>query len=342
MIVGQGNVALDVARTLLTDIDVLRKTDITEYALERLSRSRVKNIHIVGRRGPVQAAFTIKEIRELLQLPNTSFTPLPESLFPSDFGLLPRPQRRLLELLKKGAPAKTNISKSWSLDFLLSPHALGWSASDPAKLSHIQFLRTQLAEPHSPTSALLPPTQSRPSLSIPASTLFRSIGYKSEPLRSLSESGIPFDAEKGIFPNDGAGRIVSSPQRARTPQEMTHEYGVPIPGLYCAGWVKRGPTGVIASTMADAFITADAIVQDWKGGPTSQGAMRDKRFVGTARSRGWQGVKDSANESRLALRPVSWQDWQKIDAEERKRGRLNGGKPREKIVSVDHMLNILD
>lgn len=345
VIVGQGNVALDVARTLLTDINVLRKTDITEYALEALSKSRIKNIRIVGRRGPVQGAFTIKEIRELLQLPNTSFKPIPESLFPSDLSPLPRRQRRLLELLKKGSPSSLNAPKSWSLDFLLSPQSLNFSPTDPTKLTHINFIRTQLAHPKSPTSPLLPLPPNPSFLDIPTTTLFRSIGYKSEPLESLTPNSIPFDSQKGIFPNDGAGRIVSSSQHAHAPQEMTHEYGIPIPGLYCAGWVKRGPTGVIASTMGDAFITAEAIVEDWKRSqsPSAAGTgMRDKSFTGSPEKRGWEGVKAAAEDAELNLRPVSWEDWTKIDKVERERGAMNGGKPREKIVSVEDMLRVLD
>ena len=352
IIIGQGNVALDIARTLLTNIDVLRKTDITEYALERLSKSRIKNIHVVGRRGPVQGAFTIKEIREMLQLPDTSFTPIPESLFAMDPSLLPRRQKRLLELLKKGAPSTTNPSKSWSLDFLLSPYSVHWSASDPTKLDHVKFIRNQLANPNSHTSSLLPTPPSPSYLHMPTSILFRSIGYKSEPLQGLTENGIPFDAEKGIFPNDGAGRIVSSPQRAHAPHEMTHEYGIPIRGLYCAGWVKRGPTGVIASTMADAFITANAVADDFSArqrqssssemSTSTSTTTADERFIGSAESRGWEGVKQMADASKLDLRPVSWEDWKKIDAVERKRGAMNGGKPREKIASIEEMLKVLD
>jgi adrenodoxin-NADP+ reductase len=342
VIIGQGNVALDVARTLLTDIDVLRKTDITEYALETLSKSRIRNIRVVGRRGPVQAAFTIKEIREMLQLPDTSFMPIPESLFPSDLKSLPRPQRRLLELLKKGSSSPPNTSKSWSLDFLLSPQSLHYSPSNPTNLDHIKFIHNRLADPYSPTSSLLPTPPNPSHLSIPTSTLFRSIGYKSETLPNLPSTGIPFDTQKGIFPNDGTGRIVSSPQQAHAPQEMTHEYGVPIPGLYCAGWVKRGPTGVIASTMTDAFITAEAIARDWRERQSSGQEVIDKRFIGSDESRGFEGVQELAKEAKIDLRPVSWKDWEKIDAVEKQRGRMNGGKPREKLASVEEMLKVLD
>lgn len=349
MIVGQGNVALDVARTLLKDVDSLRRTDITEYAIEKLSKSRIKNIHIVGRRGPVQAAFTIKEVREMMQLPNTFFNPIPDTLFPPELAKFPRPQRRLLELLKQGAPRPTSASKSWALDFLLSPQSIEYSTTDPTMISHVNFTTNQLARPSSPTSPLLPASKTSKKVTIPAQTLFRSIGYKSEPLPGLVSNGIPFDAEKGVFPNDGFGRIVSRPIETHDiSQEPSHH--VPIPGLYCAGWVKNGPTGVIASTMTDAFITAEAIASDLKRQPGISSAetvstpfsVRENKFTGSASSRGWMGVKDLASQAKLNLRPVTWSDWKKIDMVERKRGMMNGGKPREKIASIEDMLTILD
>jgi adrenodoxin-NADP+ reductase len=352
VIIGQGNVALDVARTLLTDIDILRKTDITDYALEKLSKSRIKNIHIVGRRGPVQAAFTIKEIREMLQLSNTSFKPIPDSLFPPNLSILPRRERRILELLKKGSSNPPNGAKSWSLDFLLSPNSLHYSPTDSTKLTSITFTRNQLADPNSPTSPLLSSPPNSSSVSIPTSTLFRSIGYKSTPLPTLLEAGIPFDSQKGIFPNDGFGRIVSGPQHTQSTSPIS-SLQIPIPGLYCAGWVQRGPTGVIASTMADAFTTAEAIVSDWKSRQTpslnhnlssshQETSTTNQNFTGSTDSRGWEGVKSDAEKAGVQMRRVSWEDWKRIDAVERERGRINGGRPREKIASVEEMLRVLD
>ena len=152
VVVGQGNVALDVARTLLSKIDHLRKTDITEYALDTLATSKIKHVHVVGRRGPMQAAFTIKELRELLQLEDVNFKSVPDDLFPPDLSELPRPRRRLMELLKKGSPPKENAIKSWSLDFLLAPKSLDWVETDTNKLGGIHFSRTTLQTPADPDS----------------------------------------------------------------------------------------------------------------------------------------------------------------------------------------------
>ena len=121
----------------------------------------------------------------------------------------------------------------------------------------------------------------------------------------MEQLGILFDRKAGIIPNEN-GRVLS---------HVGH-----IPGLYCAGWVKRGPTGVIASTMEDAFSTAEAIAEDW-GTRISE-------------KNGWEGIKDQIPNH------VKWNDWLKIDAAEKERGRAKG-KEREKFQSVKEMLDVL-
>lgn len=313
VVVGQGNVALDVARTLLSKLEHLNKTDITEYAIDTLSKSTIKHVHVVGRRGPMQAAFTIKEVRELLHLDDVNFTPIPDDLFPRDLKSLPRPRRRLMELLKKGSPVKESASKSWSLDFLLAPMALTWSSTDPDKLEGVLFSKTRLEMPEAPDSKV---TNTDETQLIPTSTLFRSIGYKSEAIPGMQELGADFDERKGTVRHDGVGRVVSLDTREGDRAS-----------LYCSGWVKRGPTGVIASTMTDAFQTAEAIVEDWKKTLGSHPSTRA----------GWKGVEAEAQALKLPLRPVHWSNWQSIDQAERAVG-AERGKPREKFGSVDEML----
>ena len=329
IIIGQGNVALDVARILLTDVEMLRKTDITSWALERLAESRIKNIRIIGRRGPVQAAFTIKEIRELMKLPDTHFKPIPEELFPPDLSLLPRPQKRILQLLQKGSSCGPSARKSWSLDFLLSPRSL-LSSSIPSDVSHttstkaltgVTLTRNTLAEPFSPTSSLLPSDINPLKVELPCSTLFRSIGYKSEPLVGFHELGISFDERKGVIENDGLGRVF--------PSHNNTANSAPLPGLYCAGWVKRGPTGVIASTMNDAFATAESVAADWAEG---------RPFLKSSR-KGWQGVAMSAQKLGTTIKPVDWQQWEMIDRAEKARGEQQG-RVRDKLGKVSEMLAV--
>ena len=332
IIIGQGNVALDVARTLLRDVDVLRKTDITDHALQVLSNSRIKNVRVVGRRGPLQAAFTIKEVRELMQLPDNQFKPIDSKLFPSDLACLPRPQKRLMQLLQKGSPDRPGARKTWSLDFLLNPHSLHWALQHPYELTHVQFSKNELADLMSPTSALLPQSERPTYVNLKASTLFRSIGYKSEPLPGFEDLGIPFNEAKGIIPNDDQGRILAhGPDSRLDSQDDAAEI---LPGLYCTGWVKNGPTGVIATTMADAFGTADAIATDWSQSTESSSTLESQND-------GWEGVQAQARSVGIHLRPVSWQDWLKIDRIEKENGKKQG-KLREKIPSTEEMLKILD
>lgn len=135
----------------------------------------------------------------------------------------------------------------------------------------------------------------------------------------MADLAIPFDEARGIISNDNDGRVVA-------PWRYSAEI-VAIPGMYCSGWVKRGPAGVIANTMEDAFATAGAIAKDWE---------RKAPFLGGGR--GWDVLKTEAKAR--GLRTVNWADWLKIDAAERRRGR-DRGKEREKFISTKEMLDVL-
>lgn len=329
VVIGQGNVALDVARTLLTDIDVLRKTDMTEYALAALSQSRVKRVRVVGRRGPMQAAFTIGEVRELLDLPSVAFHPIDASLLPRDPSILPRAKKRMAQLLTRGGRTPlASARKSWELRFLLSPTAFQASADDPDRLARIVMEQQALVgDDINDPAARVEGTGA--TVELPASLAFRSIGYKSEPLPGLTELGVPFDERRGVIVNDMGGRVLAVDGHAGDPAH--------VPGVYTAGWAKRGPTGVIASTMNDAFATAEAIAGDWEKGVSFLNGHEGGE--GGSTGLGWEGVKNEAE--RKGLRRVSWQEWEVIDRAEKERGRLKG-KEREKFSSVEEMLGVLD
>lgn len=167
---------------------------------------------------------------------------------------------------------------------------------------------------HDPSARVLPTSETA---SIETSLAFRSIGYKSEPIDGMKDLGIRFDGAQGIIPNDAHGRVTG-----------LSEMGTNIPGMYCSGWVKRGPAGVIANTMEDAFATAEAITEDW----------RDRKpFL--AGGRGWEALKGEAYQR--GLRNVSWEDWKRIDHAEKAHGKTSG-KPREKITIIPKMLEVLD
>ena len=308
VIIGQGNVALDVARVLLSDVDTLRNTDITEQALEKLSRSKIKRVHVVGRRGPVQAAFTIKELRELLQMPGLGFVPISKSILPEEKWKLPRPQKRIADLLRKHSETQCTTEKRWSLDFHQAPKKFVPNSEATNQLGSIVFHRTLYKTKHDKS---IPDGQVHridKTSELQTGLAFRSIGYKAEPLPGMDALHIPFDEKSGTIPNE-EGKVMSDmPGNSR---------------LYCAGWVKRGPTGVIATTMEDAFATAESIVRDWASEPKE-----------TEKS-GWDGIKDQIPQSH-----INWDDWLKIDAVEKERGRLKG-KEREKFQSVQEMLNVV-
>lgn len=321
-IIGQGNVALDVARILLSPVDSLWATDITSQAVETLSKSRVKSVRVVGRRGAMQAAFTIKEVRELMNLEGVAFHSLPEEQLPPPDAKLLRAPKRLVQVLTKGSAEKVgSVGRSWSLDFNLSPVA--FNADEEAALRSISFEKTTLSP--SPFDPVARANGSGQIIDLESQLAFRSIGYKSEPLPGFHELGIPFDEARGIIPNDAGGRILGE----IVDGDIGRKH---VPGMYAAGWVKRGPTGVIASTMADAFVTAETIAKDWQ--------ERAKFITGTGETKdGWEGVKAEA-EAR-GVRRVDWKGWERIDMAEKKLGEETG-KKREKFGSVEEMLRVLD
>ena len=333
VIIGQGNVALDVARMLLSPLERLRETDISEHALDALSRHRVRRVKVVGRRGPLQAPYTIKELRELITLPGVAFQP-PDSVSLTDPKKLPRPLKRIAELLQKGS--KLNIQeaeKSWELLYMLSPTSFGEDTSRSGALGGVTFGKTEFVKTPDSTEWRLDdlrnlrvqPSSTGGSTSLDTKLAFRSVGYQSEPIDGFQDIGIPFDRKMGIIPNDLYGRVLD---HREGPGELTAGH---VPGMYCAGWVKRGPTGVIASTMDDAFTSADILAKDWADGVKFNDPDEPKE--------GWDAVKQEVE--RRNIRSVSWNDWERIDAEELRRGKTKG-KEREKCKSVSEMLHILD
>lgn len=326
VLIGQGNVALDVARMLLTRVEDLRKTDITEYALEELERSRVKRVKIVGRRGPLQAAFKVRELRELLSLPGVGFTPVrPSSLLPSNPSSLPRAQKRAVLALKKGAKTPMeSAEKSWELSFLRSPKVFVSSSATPQHIAAVEFEENLLQEPTSEPFSRV--NGSGKMDTMPADLVFRSIGYASEPITGFGELGIPFDEARGFVMNED-GRVVK-PSISPSGEGPA----VPVPGVYASGWVKRGPTGVIASTMYDSFDTADMIVSDWASGESFMS-------FGAVEKHGWDAVKSEV--ANRGMRPISWAEWMKIDNAEQERGRKLG-KGREKFTSQQEILSVLE
>ncbi|KAG0081685.1 NADPH-adrenodoxin reductase [Linnemannia elongata] len=311
VVIGQGNVALDVARILLTPLEELKKTDLTERMIKILEKSRVKHVHVVGRRGPLEVAFTAKELREMLQLPDTTFH-MDQGLLASEMEragkTLDRPRKRLMGLLEKGIKeSKPDQPKSWSLQFLRSP--LGFSGDSDNQLKAIELGINRLEGESSNRKAVA--TGEKETLA--CDLAFRSIGYK-----SVGIQGIPFDERKGVVPNLD-GKVVDAEQNI-------------VPGFYASGWLKRGPIGVIATTMADAYQTADTMISDF----TSGKAMLNND---TSSKEGGKPLLELLKSK--GHKTVSYKDWKKIEQKECELG-AKVGKPREKFLTVEEMLKVLD
>ncbi|MGW3103302.1 FAD-dependent oxidoreductase [Streptomyces sp. NPDC001100] len=237
VVIGVGNVAVDVARMLARGAVELSRTDIPQAALTALAASGVTDIHMVGRRGPSQARFTTKELRELGGLPDTEVTVHPaelaldpDSLDPS---ALPAAQRRNVETLRTWAALPpSGAARRIHLRFFLRPVEL---LADAGRVGAVRFERTA-PDGHGGVRGTGQPVD------IEAQLVLRSVGYRGVPL-----DGLPFDAELGVVPHR-AGRVL-------------HE-GTAAPGEYVAGWIKRGPTGVIGTNRPDAKETVTSLLED--------------------------------------------------------------------------------
>ncbi|XP_023226420.1 NADPH:adrenodoxin oxidoreductase, mitochondrial-like isoform X1 [Centruroides sculpturatus] len=305
IVIGQGNVALDVARILLMPVELLKKTDITQNALNALSKSKIKRVVLVGRRGPLQVAFTIKELREMTKLPGCCAL-LEENDFRSLKDMiptLPRPRQRLTELMVKTCENSKSVDvrlemKQWELKFLRTP--LEIIPSDNGNgVKSIVFGINKLEGSYDKPKIIL--TEEKET--IDCGLILRSIGY-----RSLSiDPELPFDKEKGIIPNIN-GRVVGTND------------------LYCSGWVRTGPKGVILHTMTDSFQTGKAVTEDFESGRLSPETKLGRNHVlNLLRNKG--------------ITPVTFNDWEKIDFVEQEAGRMCN-KPREKLLSTHEMLSV--
>ncbi|CAH1793570.1 unnamed protein product [Owenia fusiformis] len=304
VLVGHGNVALDIARILLTPVDILKKTDITQHALEALSRSRVRRVYTVGRRGPLQVAFTIKELREMTKIPDCTPVINKEDITPLESIIkdIPRPRKRLSELMIKTAKAEmTDSSKEWHLKFLRSPLEI-IADNTNSRVGAIRLGINKLEGPLDEKQKSIPTEEEE---SLPCGLVLRSIGYKSISI----DGAIPFDTKQGIIKNT-AGRVHGEN------------------GLYCSGWVRRGPTGVILTTMTDGFDVGKVIVEDLNSGAI----QADHTHVG------YDGLMVTLNKS--GVKTVSFSEWEKIDNAESRNGE-KVGKPREKFTNIKSMMDLV-
>jgi ferredoxin/flavodoxin---NADP+ reductase len=308
-VIGMGNVAVDVVRILARTTDELRATDIAGHALEALATSQVRDIYMIGRRGPAQAAFTNPELKELGEMPGADI-----DVHASELELDPASSAQLassgdkaagknLETLR-GFATKPRSGKGRTIHvrFLLSPLELRGGT----RLERMVLGRNRLvAGKNGDVRAEL----SGETETLQVGMVFRSVGYLGTGI-----PGVPLDARQGIIPNT-AGRVLTAS-------------GAVARGEYAVGWIKRGPSGVIGTNKPDAVESADLLLEDARAGTLNLPAEPGR----------------DALQRRLAggnIRVVSWSDWQRLDELEKQRGAAQG-RPRLKFARVEEMLAALD
>ncbi len=303
-VIGMGNVAVDVTRILAKTADELLETDMADYAVEALRHSRVTDIYMLGRRGPAQGKFTTKELRELGELANADVVVDPEdmALDPvSEASLKDDPAvAKNVEVLREfstrtlsGKPRRVHIK------FLSSPvEVVGTD-----KVEGLRVEKNELRE----HEGWLEAVGTGVTETLPVGLVLRSVGYKGVALPE-----VPFDVKRGVIPNV-QGRVTQTPG------------GAVVPGEYVAGWIKRGPTGVIGTNKADAAESVRALLADAE----TLARVAD------------EDVKPEAVETYLKAKGVEFfpfDHWLELDALELEAGAAQG-RPRVKVTRVEQMLS---
>ena len=302
VIVGNGNVAVDVARILLTDPDALARTDIADHALDTLRDSGIREVVVLGRRGPAQAAYTNPELLALLDLDDVDIVvdageAEPDALSAEDLaapGAEPAARLKVQLAQEFSTRPATGAGKRLILRYLSSP--IGYQG--PGAVSTVIVARNSLERSGDGTLCARTGTDTE---DIAAGLVLQSIGY-----RGNAVPGVPFDEARGVIPN-AAGRVLTEPG------------GAPLPRVYATGWIKRGPTGVIGTNRRCARETVACLLEDAAAG-----------LLPVAPDR-------SALDALLRRRqPVAlgYPEWARIDTAERLQGRRTG-RPRVKLTTVD-------
>ena len=303
VVIGNGNVALDVARMLALTPEELAPTDTTDQAIDAITNSRITDVVTLGRRGPAQAAFTPVELAEMGELAGADVVVDPAEL-ELDAATAAQVEadtrvRRNVDILR-GFAARTPTGKPRTvrLRFLVSPVAvLGEGRVEAVEIVHN---RLEVRDGR----AVAVPTDEREI--IPCGLVFRSVGY-----HGVALSGVPFDETRGTMSND-CGRVLG-------------DDGRPLHGVYCAGWIKRGPTGIIGTNKKDANETVELLLEDVHAGRLSHAEHVTAEAV------------DSLLDER-GVRRVVYAGWLSIDGVERSRGEPLG-RPRVKLVTWDELLD---
>ncbi|MEO5706648.1 MAG: FAD-dependent oxidoreductase [Alteraurantiacibacter sp.] len=291
VVIGMGNVALDVARILAKTSQEFAGSDIVAHALDRLRGSSIERIVLLGRRGPHQIMMTPKELGELAELsrasPHVARSDLPPE---ADDALLEPGLRKSVNLLRQFAaiPEHIRAEKPIAIEFAFYGQPIELSGED-GEVTGIVIEETEVVK------GKAVPTGRRETL--PADLVVACIGY-----RTVEIPGVPFEERAGRFAND-EGRI--------------------MPGLYCVGWARRGPSGTIGTNRPDGYAVIDKVIEDIAAGA-----------LGSGRKSGREGFDAIAKTRDLQV--VTFRDWKRIEEAEEKAAR--DGSPREKFVDVAAMI----
>ncbi len=301
VVIGNGNVAVDVARMLALTADELAPTDATDESIAAIGSSRIREILILGRRGPVQASFTPPELQELGELAGADVVvdPAALELDPASAEALADDRalaRRNLEILREYAAREPGGKpKRLELRFSVSPVAI----LGEGRVEAIEVVRNELIADENGTLRAVPTDELHV---IPCGIVFRSVGYRGLPL-----PGVPFDTHRATIRND-AGRVID-------------DDGNRVTGVYCAGWIKRGPSGVIGTNKKDAAETVELLLEDAHAGLLGRGSD--------------ENVEDLLRERGVDF--IEYEGWEAIDGHERARG-AEQGRPRVKHATWDALL----
>ncbi|HEX2914177.1 MAG TPA: FAD-dependent oxidoreductase [Chloroflexia bacterium] len=304
-VIGNGNVAMDVARILVTDPDELAKTDIADHSLEALRHSKVREVVMLGRRGPVQAAFTNPELKEFGELAGVDVVVDPAELELDEASAealsTDKNATKNLETLRKYAANTThNNPRRITMRFLVSPVEI---LGEDGNVSAIKIEKNKLVLQSDGTMKAQGTGQYE---TLDVGLVFRSVGY-----RGVVLPGVPFDEKSGTIPNV-AGRVI------------VNATGETIPGEYVVGWAKRGPSGIIGTNKPDSAATVKSMVEDLPEITPIDDANRDR-------------AKVAQFLSEKGLICISYEDWLKINEVEVSRGAAQG-RPRVKFARVPEML----
>lgn len=306
VIIGVGNVAVDVARILCISPAEMRQTDIADYALEKISSSGIREIFMVGRRGPAQAAFTNPELKELGNLEEADVLARPEETrldsVTREF-LEKKPDaatEKKLETLRKFSEPGAGKKKTLHFRFLLSPLSINPGAD--GGVCNVTFTKNRLVKKDDKTITAVATGETE---TMEAAIVFRSIGY-----RGVALKDVPFDEKAGVIPHKG-GRVIDKPG------------GKPVRGLYATGWIKRGATGVIGTNKTDSAETVDSMIEDFAEG---------KHLNPSA-------PPDAVDKLLRKTKPdyISYRKWSEIDRKETFKGEQTG-RPRVKYTSIEDLV----